>query len=391
MKIISLVGARPNFMKIAPFIRAIDTYNKARKNKIEHTLIHTGQHYDIRMSKLFFDELQIPYPDINLEVGSGTHAEQVGLTMIKLEKEIRRIKPDMVVVVGDVNAILAGAVTAKKELVPLAHIEAGLRSGDMTMPEEINRLVADKLSDLLFTPDEISNINLIKEGVPEAKIKFVGNIMIDTFYHEKEKALALNHKHIIQSNSMYNQTEPLPEEENYALVTMHRPSNVDTPEILEKIINFFTNEVVKELPIIWPIHPRTITRLQEFGLMEKVKNTKGIFLLHPVGYHEMIKLNSTAKVVMTDSGGLQEESTVLGTPCLTMRWNTERPVTLLRYGGTSSIVGNDVENIRKSFYKALEMPRNPRYPLLWDGHTAPRIVNEIVNFLETKHDLLSKE
>ncbi len=386
MKIISIVGARPNFMKIAPFIRAINEHNKTHNNEIEHILIHTGQHYDIRMSKLFFDELQIPYPDINLEVGSGTHAEQVGKTMIKLEQEIHKIKPDMVVVVGDVNAILAGAVTAKKELVPLAHIEAGLRSGDMTMPEEINRLVADRLSDLLFTPDEISNINLLKEGVDESKIKFVGNIMIDTFEHEKEKAFALNHKEIIAKNLMFGKNTELPGKEEFALVTMHRPSNVDTKEILEDIINFFVDEVTQELPIIWPIHPRTINRLKEFGLIDKVKNTNKIFLLHPVGYHEMIKLNSVAKVVMTDSGGLQEESTVLGTPCLTMRWNTERPVTLLKYGGTSSIVGNDIKSIRKNFEEALKTPRTPKRPTLWDGNTAKRIVEEIVDFLKKEQE-----
>ena len=381
MKIISIVGARPNFMKIAPFIRAINEHNKKTKQKkLVHRLVHTGQHYDIRMSKLFFDELNIPLPDINLEVGSGTHAEQVGKTMIKLEKVIHNEKPDLVVVVGDVNAILAGAVTAKKELVKLAHIEAGLRSGDMTMPEEINRIVADRLSDLLFTPDEISNINLIKEGVNEDKIKFVGNIMIDTFEQEKEKAFLLDHKKIILNNLKYNIDTKVPEKESFALVTLHRPSNVDKKEILNNIIDFFITEVTKYLPIVWPIHPRTVTRLEEFRILEKVAKNKNIFLLHPLGYHEMIKLNSVAKVVMTDSGGLQEESTVLGTPCLTMRWNTERPVTLKKFGGTSSIVGNEITSIRKNFYEALKMQRNPKRPMLWDGNTSKRIVEEIIKY-----------
>ncbi len=379
MKIISIVGARPNFMKIAPFIRAIEKHNrKNTKLEIKHILVHTGQHYDIRMSQKFFDELNIPPADIHLEIGSGTHAEQVGKTMIAFEKVLQTEKPDWVVVVGDINAILAGSVTAKKEHLKLAHIEAGLRSGDMDMPEEINRLVADRLSDLLLTPDRISNENLRKEGVAEEKIKFVGNIMIDTLENEKEKAFALNLKDVISRNLLLPEVNyTVPEPEQFAVVTMHRPSNVDNKEILTAITRFFTDEVTKDLTLIWSIHPRTQNRLKEFGLLDNLKTVKSLILLHPIGYHEMIKLNSTAKVVLTDSGGLQEESTILGTPCLTLRWNTERPVTLREHGGASVLVGNNIERIRNEYQKTLSLKRNPVRPELWDGHTAERIVSEL--------------
>ena len=234
MKIVSIVGARPNFMKIAPFIRAISEHNKNNTNKIHHTLVHTGQHYDIRMSQKFFDELNIPSADIHLGIGSGTHAEQVGKTMIEFEKVLSNIKPDVVVVVGDVNAILAGSVTAKKEQITLAHIEAGLRSFDMSMPEEINRIVADRLSDLLFTPDKIANQHLLNEGVKPEKIHFVGNIMIDTLEHERSTAEKLDIKDIIEKNIIENsgQKNQKIEHRKYLLMTLHRPSTLDNKEIL---------------------------------------------------------------------------------------------------------------------------------------------------------------
>ncbi len=377
MKIISIVGARPNFMKIAPFIRAIQKYNSSESEKIEHLLLHTGQHYDDRMSRKFFEELNIPPADIHLGIGSGSQAEQVGRAMIGIEKVIWNEKPDWIVVVGDVNAILSGAVTAKKEHIKLAHIEAGLRSGDIDMPEEINRLVADRLSDLLFTPDRIASKNLLNEGMPEERIKFVGNIMIDTFEYEKEKAFALSLQKVIKNNLMFEKNLNI-EPEKYVLVTLHRPSNVDYPEVLDKLTKFFVEDVSQELPIVWSVHPRTLNRLTEFGLLDTVKSAKNIVLLHPIGYHEMIKLNSKAKVVLTDSGGLQEESTVLGTPCLTLRWNTERPVTLTKYGGVSILVGNDIDKIKAEYLKVKSLERNPIRPELWDGRTAERIVKEIV-------------
>ncbi len=379
MKIISIVGARPNFMKIAPFIRAIEQHNKLNSNKIEHILVHTGQHYDIRMSQNFFDDLHIPPADIHLEIGSGSHAEQVGKTMIEFEKVVRKVKPNWVVVVGDVNAICAGAIVAKKEHVLLAHIEAGLRSGDITMPEEVNRLVADRLSDLLLTPDRISDSNLLKEGIPKEKIKFVGNIMIDTLENEREKAEKLDVLSILKENLITERSDfPLIENDNYAVVTLHRPSNVDEKEILSHLVNFLSNEVTKDNPVIWPIHPRTQKNLNDFGIMDKVSSNPDMILLHPLGYHSMLRMNMHARVVLTDSGGLQEECTVLGTPCLTLRWNTERPVTLKEHGGASVLVGNNIERIREEYLKTLKFVRNPVTPELWDGNTAERMVKELI-------------
>ncbi len=391
LKIISLVGARPNFMKIAPFIKAIDAFNstfpagniKPRTSNfepIEHILVHTGQHYDDRMSRTFFEELGIPDADINLGVGSGTHAEQVGNTMIAFEKVLQREKPDWVIVVGDVNATLAGSVTAKKEHIKCAHIEAGLRSGDMKMPEEINRLVTDRLSDLLFTPDHISGDNLRKEGADESRIRFVGNIMIDTLEANRNKAEKFSLKDIIQKNLLFERDFEIPEENNYAVVTLHRPSNVDRKEIFGPICNFFKSTVSSDMPVIWPIHPRAKKQLELFGLWDDLQKTEKIILLHPVGYHEMLRLNMTARILLTDSGGLQEECTVLGTPCLTLRWNTERPVTLREHGGASVLVGNDIVKLKNEYQHTLTLKRNPVSPELWDGHTAERIVKNLVEY-----------
>ncbi len=378
MKILSVVGARPNFMKIAPLVASIRKYNQINTEKpIEHILVHTGQHYDLRLSGSFFEDLNIPHPDINLEIGSGSHAEQVGNTMIAFEKVIRQERPDWVVVVGDVNATLACSVTAKKEHIKCCHIEAGLRSGDMTMPEEINRLVTDRLSDLLLTPDRISIDNLRKEGVQEGKIKFVGNIMIDTLEANRERASKLKIQEIILKNSLENERTPdfmVSGSTPYALMTMHRPSNVDSKEVLEPLVNFLVEEVAKEMPLIWPIHPRALKQLETFGLWEKVTATQNMVLLHPLGYHDMLRLNMDAGIMLTDSGGLQEECCVLGTPCLTLRWNTERPVTLREHGGASVLVGNNVQRIREEFQNTLKNGAIPNRPELWDGHTADRIV-----------------
>ena len=396
MKIISVVGARPNFMKIAPFIRAINKYNKSLPiapslhHTIAHILVHTGQHYDDNMSKAFFESLNIPDADINLEVGSGSHAEQVGNTMIKLEKVLEKEKPDWVVIVGDVNATLATSVTAKKLLIKVCHIEAGLRSGDMTMPEEINRLVTDRLADLLLTPDTMSNENLRKEGVPEENIKFVGNIMIDTLESNREKAAQLSIEQIITDNLIEGQVSSFPNlsvyKSQYALMTMHRPSNIDIKEILQPIINFLCDKVTNDMPLIWPIHPRAEKQLKSFGLWDKVIQNKNMIILHPIGYHEMLRLNLDSKLMLTDSGGLQEECTILGTPCLTLRWNTERPVTLREYGGASVLVGNNVERIRKEYQETLNSKVKPIRPELWDGKTAERCLNAILEYNELKHE-----
>ena len=450
MKIISVVGARPNFMKIAPFIRAISKYNQSvslspplspsppppsaapesplrfalspssSTGKIVHLLVHTGQHYDDRMSKAFFEELKIPEADINLGVGSGTHAEQVGHTMIEFEKVLKAEKPDWVVVVGDVNAILACSVTAKKENIKCCHIEAGLRSGDMTMPEEINRLVADRISDLLLTPDPISSENLRKEGVPEGKIKFVGNIMIDTLEANRNRAKHMTISEIISRNLIKNHSYGFPETRNakrethtpqpgtrnakpetrnakretrnpkretqdaeltdFAIMTLHRPSNVDRKEVLEPIVNFITDEVCAERSVIWTIHPRTRKMLESFGLFDDMLNQKNLILLEPLSYLEMLKMNMEARIMLTDSGGLQEECTVLGTPCLTLRWNTERPVTLREHGGASVLTGNNIERIRQEYHTALEKPGTPVRPELWDGYASERCLKAILEF-----------
>lgn len=394
MKIISIVGARPNFMKIAPFIHAINNYNiqlkASRQQPIAHVLVHTGQHYDDRMSRTFFEALNIPEADINLGIGSGSHAEQVGYTMIAIEKVLIREKPDWVIVLGDVNATLACSVTAKKLHIKVCHIEAGLRSGDIDMPEEVNRLVTDRLSDLLLTPDRLSVQNLLKEGTPESRIKFVGNIMIDTLEANREKAKLLKIEDIIKSNllapSPHLPITPSPSDNyrnhSFSLITLHRPSNVDTQEVFAPIVEFLLNEVANDMHIIWPIHPRAQKQLKEFGLWEKVLLNDKMILLHPLGYHEMLKLNMEAKVVLTDSGGLQEECTILGTPCLTLRWNTERPITLREHGGASVLVGNNINRIRTEYLNTLNLNRVPMRPELWDGATAARCLKELIIFAE---------
>jgi UDP-N-acetylglucosamine 2-epimerase (non-hydrolysing) len=382
MKIISVVGARPNFMKIAPFIRAVVAHNRKSHSRIEHILVHTGQHYDDKMSKSFFEALDIPDADINLGVGSGTHAEQVGHTMMEFEKVLRTEKPDWVVVVGDVNATLACSVTAKKEWVKCCHIEAGLRSGDMTMPEEINRLVTDRLSDLLLTPDELSSDNLRKEGVPEERIKFVGNIMIDTLETQLGKAEQLSMDKIIRENALPEQSLSPSlfsiANATFAVMTMHRPSNVDQKEVLEPILDFLINDVAQNMPLFWPMHPRARKKIEDFGLWQRALDCPNLILMHPLGYHQLLRLNMDARIMLTDSGGLQEECCVLGTPCLTLRWNTERPVTLKEHGGASVLVGNDVKLIRKEYQKTLVQKRRPVRPKLWDGRTAERCLEAIL-------------
>ena len=376
MKIVSVVGARPNFMKVAPFCRALKAYPD-----VKHILVHTGQHYDVRMSEQFFKELDIPNPDINLEIGSGSHAEQVGKTMIAFEKVLREEKPDWVVVLGDVNATCACSITAKKVHLKCAHIEAGLRSRDMDMPEEINRLVTDRLSDLLLTPDRLSNANLKAEGVPDEKVKFVGNIMIDTLEREREKAAALDINKIVRENlidELVGREIPALEDRGYVAMTMHRPSNVDQRETLEPAMRFFLDEVTKEYPIVWAIHPRAQKMLKEFGLWDEVVANPNMILVKPLGYHAMLRLNMGARLFMTDSGGLQEECCVLGTPCLTMRWNTERPITLMENGGASILVGNAVEKMREAYRSQINAERHAMRPELWDGKTAERIAKVLV-------------
>lgn len=390
MKIISVVGARPNFMKVAPFIHAIRKYNQTTQDKIEHLLVHTGQHYDDRMSKTFFESLDIPNADINLGIGSGSHAEQVGHTMISFETVLLKEKPDWVIVLGDVNATLACSVTAKKLHIKVCHIEAGLRSGDIRMPEEINRLVTDRLSDLLLTPDRISIQNLKSEGTEDNRIVFVGNIMIDTLEVQRDNAAALQLEKIISDNQLKENTQGITHDSNYFLMTLHRPSNVDEEQTLTSLIKFLMDEVATEMPIVWPVHPRTEKQLKEFDLWEKLLANGQFILLHPLGYKEMLRMNMGARLLLTDSGGLQEECTVLGTPCLTLRWNTERPITLKVHGGASVLVGNNIELIRKEYRNTLKLDIKPVRPELWDGRTAERCLKAILSFDSAKEKTKNK-
>ncbi len=380
MKIISVVGARPNFMKIAPFIHAIEDYNRKGTNGIEHLLVHTGQHYDDRMSNAFFKALAIPDADINLGIGSGTHAEQVGHTMIAFEKVLVSERPDWVVVLGDVNATLACSVTAKKLNIKVCHIESGLRSGDITMPEEVNRLVTDRLSDLLLTPDRLSMENLKAEGASDERVVFVGNIMIDTLLQHKERAEKLDLSEIVERNRMRDYPGLGLEEESFALLTLHRPSNVDDEQVLTALVAFLISEVSLQMKVVWAVHPRTEKQLRMFGLWDNLVANDRVILLYPLAYHDMLRLNMAAKLMLTDSGGLQEECTILGTPCLTMRWNTERPITLKENGGLSVLVGNNIDRIRTEYQNVLHTNVIPVVPELWDGKTAQRCLDAIVQY-----------
>jgi len=366
MKIINVVGARPNFMKMAPIISEM-----SKTASIKQILVHTGQHYDRKMSKLFFEELGLPKPDINLEVGSGSHAAQTGEIMKRFEPVLLEHKPDFLLVVGDVNSTIACSLTASKLGIKIIHVEAGLRSFDRTMPEEINRILTDALSDLLFTTEKSAKDNLMKEGIPEEKIFFVGNVMIDTLLIHKEKAN--------QSNILIEMGY---REKSYCLVTLHRPSNVDKRETLERLISAF-KELSKTLPIIFPCHPRTRERIEKFNLLAGAvggidKETKGcIHLCDPIGYLDFIKLVANARLVMTDSGGIQEETTILGVPCLTLRENTERPVTVTE--GTNAIVGTDKKKIVEIGYQMLKGNYvKGRIPELWDGKASERIVEVLL-------------
>ncbi|MCL2526360.1 MAG: UDP-N-acetylglucosamine 2-epimerase (non-hydrolyzing) [Coriobacteriia bacterium] len=365
MKWISVVGARPNFIKIAPFVHAIAAYNAANPDTpIEHILVHTGQHYDDKMSKAFFEQLNIPEADLNLNIGSGSHAQQVGNTMIAFEEVCQTHQPDLVVVVGDVNATAACSITAKKLNIPVAHIEAGLRSGDRSMPEEINRLVTDSISDILLAPDHFATDNLAREGHDQKSIHLSGNIMIDTLDVQLPKAQAL----------------PLPaglEADNYVVVTLHRPANVDDPKKLASLVAAIMAQADAGIHMYWPVHPRTRANLAEFDQLPPLEAHPNITLTQPIGYVELLRLNLSAKAFLTDSGGLQEECCVVGTPCVTLRDNTERPVTLKAHGGTNVL--STLDTLPEDLAEALATPRKPYRPENWDGQTAPRMVQTLLN------------
>ncbi|MFN0085098.1 MAG: non-hydrolyzing UDP-N-acetylglucosamine 2-epimerase [Blastocatellia bacterium] len=360
MKVVNIVGARPNFMKMAPIIGAM---NK-RRVKITQVLVHTGQHYDEALSGAFFRDLEMPAPDLNLDVRGGSHAEQTARVMLAFEPVLDRHAPDWVVVVGDVNSTLACALVAAKRGIRVAHVESGLRSFDRAMPEEINRVLTDRISDLLLTPSADADLNLLREGIEPHRIVRVGNVMIDTLVRHFELA----------KTSPILDTFPL-EPCGFAVATLHRPANVDDPEVLRGLLSAL-GEIARELPVIIPTHPRTQARIEEFG----IELPAGLTLIEPLGYRDFLKLWSNSRMVLTDSGGLQEETTALGIPCLTLRDNTERPITIQE--GTNRLVGRSPQRILAAAGRILrgQDASNGRRPELWDGHAADRIVQTLLNF-----------
>ena len=391
-KILSVVGARPNFMKVAAICEAIRDHNRCSTNQpIEHLLVHTGQHYDANMSDLFFDDLELPKPDLFLAVGSGSHSVQSAKVMEGFERVLLAQSPDVVLVVGDVNSTVACALVTKKTwcdragskvFIPkLVHVEAGLRSFDRTMPEEINRIVTDSISDCLFTTEVSANVNLEREGIQREKIHFVGNVMIDTLLRYRSKAMQstiLNDLQLIESARV----------RPYAILTLHRPANVDDYQKFTQMLDAF-REVLRHMPIIFPAHPRTLKQIQESDLgdyfVDHVLNGaenrnfgERIRLVPPLGYLDFLQLVSHSQVVLTDSGGVQEETTILRIPCMTLRENTERPVTLQQ--GTNVLVGTDPGKILAAFSRVLQgtWPKSAT-PQYWDGHSAQRIIQVLTD------------
>jgi UDP-N-acetylglucosamine 2-epimerase (non-hydrolysing) len=357
--IVHVLGARPNYMKIAPIFEALRS-----RPRITQMLVNTGQHYDDAMAGIFLKEFGLPEPDVDLGVGSASHAVQTARVMIGFEEVCLRSRPDLVVVVGDVNSTMAATLVASKLLIPVAHVEAGLRSFDRTMPEEINRMVTDRLADLLLTPSPDADENLAAEGVPPARIRRVGNVMIDTL----RRFLPVATLDRIRDRVAV-------EADHYAVVTLHRPSNVDQPDVFRQLLGVMKT-IGGELPVVFPVHPRTRARLTEMGFD---LNGSGLLLTEPLGYVDFLSLTSHARIVLTDSGGLQEESTALGIPCLTLRENTERPVTVSH--GTNRVVGTDPVRVLGAFEEVMRNPPLARTPDLWDGMTAPRIAGVLEAFL----------
>lgn len=363
--LVCVVGARPNFMKIAPIIRQLNAVG----HLIRPYLVHTGQHYDQAMKDTFFEQLGIPVPDQDLGVGSGSHAVQTANTMLRFEPVLDEVQPFAVLVVGDVNSTIACGLVAVKKNIPLIHVEAGLRSYDRQMPEEINRILTDQISDLLFTTERAAAANLLKEGISEDRVCFAGNVMIDTLLANCQQASSLQ-----EALRNYDIQQSITEKD-YALLTLHRPSNVDEPETLAKLIRTIA-EISRKLPIIFPVHPRTKQKIAESGLLELLPAER-VVMLPPVAYLEMLGLMQSSRLVLTDSGGLQEETTALGIPCVTLRENTERPITVTE--GTNTIVGTDPVTIMKCVDDILQSGgKSGRIPEYWDGMAASRIVAEIL-------------
>lgn len=364
--VLCVVGARPNFMKIAPIMRALD-----RSRALNGVLLHTGQHYDPAMSDGFFEELGIPRPAQNLNVGSGSHARQTAEIMTGFEAVLAEVKPDCVLVVGDVNSTIACALVAAKLGVRVVHVEAGLRSYDRAMPEEINRVLTDQISDLLFTTERVAADNLAREGIGADKVRFVGNVMIDTLRTNLSRAVPV-------ADTLGAAGHSLSKGAPYAVLTLHRPSNVDDPVVLKGLLHAL-RRIGETCPIIFPVHPRTRACIEASGLSALIAGPE-ILPLPPLGYLAMLGLTAGAKVVLTDSGGLQEEATALGVPCLTLRENTERPITIAE--GTNTLVGCDPDAVTRA-YAEIESTggKRGRIPELWDGHAADRIVAELEGWL----------
>jgi len=364
LRILNVVGARPNFMKIAPLMRAF----AAAPSRFDARLLHTGQHYDEAMKDAFFRQLGIPEPDVDLGVGSGTHAQQTAEIMRRIEPVIDEWTPDVVLVVGDVNSTIASALVAVKKAIPVVHVEAGLRSGDRAMPEEINRVLTDQVSDLLFTTEPDAETNLLREGIDAARIHFVGNVMIDTLLANRGRA--------VPAEETLTALEDFDGGvDNFGVLTLHRPSNVDEPEVLAGLLSVL-QEISATTPLVFPIHPRTRARIEAAGLGQALENS-AITLTPPLGYLQLLGLMDRARVVLTDSGGLQEETTALGVPCITLRENTERPITVTE--GTNTIVGTSAEQIRSCFADIVATGgKRGRVPSLWDGRAAERIADVLV-------------
>lgn len=411
MKIISVVGARPNFMKIAPIYRAFNKYSESKStisplpSSINHLICHTGQHYDEKMSKVFFDELELPKPNFYLGVGGGSHAEQTAKIMIEFEKVLIAEKPDLVIVVGDVNSTIACSLTAVKLGIKVAHVEAGLRSFDRGMPEEINRILTDSISDYLFVTEKSGLENLKNEGIPDSKVFFVGHVMIDSLVHylpkieemskvkremdrvnSSQSSVDNNAESVVKSDGKDFSGNAIEMTKNeyimhyelsakpYILVTMHRPSNVDDKNKLEELLKML-NRIAEKRKVVFPIHPRTKNNLEKFGL--SIEISENLIITEPIGYLNFIVLVKNAEVILTDSGGIQEESTYLGVQCVTLRTSTERPITVEI--GTNHLVGDNFDEAERVVNEILNGKRKiGQIPELWDGKAAERIVRIIV-------------
>jgi UDP-N-acetylglucosamine 2-epimerase (non-hydrolysing) len=371
MKIILVAGARPNFVKIAPLMWELEKQKK-KHPELEYLLVHTGQHYDKNMSDSFFEDLEIPDPNYNLGVGGGTHAEQTAKILVEFEKVCMNEKPDIVLVVGDVNSTIACALVAQKLNIKVAHVEAGLRSFDRNMPEEINRLMTDVISDYLFITEKSGMQNLKKEGVPKDKIFFVGNVMIDSLIHIQKK---LDHENLLQKMNI--------EKHKFAVMTLHRPSNVDSADELKKMLGHI-KKIQDIITVVWPMHPRTLNNLKKYGLEDELKQMPHLIITEPLGYKEFMVLLHDAKCVLTDSGGIQEETTYLGVPCLTLRNNTERPSTITE--GTNILLGQDWDRAYSEMKKIVEHNEQKPHtiPKYWDGKAAKRIIKILIEGNEEK-------